>query len=199
MSVWVELKTALIPYGISAFIAHEDIAPSSEWQNEIDLALRSMHALTAILTPDFHASDWTDQEVGFAVGRGILVVPINVGLAPYGFIGKFQAFGGSLDNPLQAAKRLFEILLKNPKSHAHMRRGLAFALAGAQSYSSAISLSKAIHTLNDFTEAEKAVILRACRENDQVFGAIGVVARICTALGVPDPRKAPAIDEDIVF
>src|SRR5207245_411296 len=52
-----KLKSELQFRGISAFVAHEDIIPSSEWQNEIELALRSMHALAALLTPDFHHSD----------------------------------------------------------------------------------------------------------------------------------------------
>ncbi len=29
-----------------------------------------MDALAALLTTDFHDSNWTDQEVGFAIGRG---------------------------------------------------------------------------------------------------------------------------------
>ena len=32
-----------------------------------------MHVLVALLTPDFHESKWTDQEVGFAIGKGVLV------------------------------------------------------------------------------------------------------------------------------
>jgi len=51
-------------------------------------ALATCEALIAWLTPDFHESLWTDQEVGFCVGRSVLIIPIRVGLNPYGFIGK---------------------------------------------------------------------------------------------------------------
>lgn len=74
--------------GISSFVAHEDITPSLEWQNELELALRSMHALAALLTAEFHASKWPDQQTGFALGKGVLVVPLRLGTGPYGFIGK---------------------------------------------------------------------------------------------------------------
>ena len=39
-----------------------------------------MHALTALLTLDFHPSNRTDQETGFVLGRDNLVIPFA--LAP---------------------------------------------------------------------------------------------------------------------
>ncbi len=193
-----ELKRELKAWGVSAFIAHEDIAPSLEWQNEIELGLRSMHALAALLTPDFHQSNWTDQEVGFALGRGSLVVPVRLGLNPYGFIGKVQGLTGSLEQPLRIARLLFNILLSHPATHRHMRSGLAYAFAKSGSYSRAIDLSKIIADVTDFSDDEKAVIQRACKDNDQVYGATGVVGRVCAAIGVPKPTAAIDID-DIPF
>ncbi len=71
-----ELKRELSHLGVSSFVAHEDIEPTLEWQNEIERALMSTDALAALLTPEFHESKWTDQEIGFALGRGTLVIPI---------------------------------------------------------------------------------------------------------------------------
>lgn len=73
-----KLKEKLFTFGISGVVAHEDIEPSREWQEEIEKALASMHALAALLTPDYKASKWTDQEVGVALGRGVLVVPVKL-------------------------------------------------------------------------------------------------------------------------
>lgn len=184
-----KLKNELRLRGISAFVAHEDITPSLEWQNEIELALRSMHALAALLTADFHPSNWTVQEVGFALGRDVLVVPVCLGPEPYGFISKFQALRGSLDKPAQAASQLLTTLLSHPSSHRHMRKGLAFAFEAADSYANAIELSKVISTVKDFAEDEKTLIQRACKENKQVFNATGVVSRVRSAIGVPEPSK----------
>ncbi len=86
-----ELKQALKLYGISCFVAHEDIHPTHEWQYEIENALSSMDALVALMTEEFHDSNWTDQEVGFAFGRGVPIIAVRLGKDPYGFIGKFQA------------------------------------------------------------------------------------------------------------
>lgn len=84
------LRDRLREYGISAFVAHTDIKPTKEWQREIENALFSMDALTAVIMPGFKESDWTDQEVGVAIGRDVLVVPIMKGQAPYGLFGKYQ-------------------------------------------------------------------------------------------------------------
>ena len=63
------LKEALAPFGISGFVAHEDIHPTLEWQTQIERALRSMDGFIAVLTEGFSQSNWTQQEVGFAYGR----------------------------------------------------------------------------------------------------------------------------------
>ncbi|MGA9048524.1 MAG: toll/interleukin-1 receptor domain-containing protein, partial [Dehalococcoidia bacterium] len=86
-----KLKEKLKIYGITCFVAHTDIEPTKEWQTEIENALHSMDALIALLTDDFHNSDWTDQEVGFAFGRSVPIIPVKLGRDPYGFMGKFQA------------------------------------------------------------------------------------------------------------
>ena len=46
------LKSELARLGVSCFVAHEDIEPSTEWQEEIMAAVFSMHALAGLLTSD---------------------------------------------------------------------------------------------------------------------------------------------------
>jgi hypothetical protein len=110
------LQSALRKFGISAFVAHVDIEPTREWHDEIEAGLFSMDALAAILMPGFKESNWTDQEVGVAVGRGVLVVPIIRGLDPYGFIGKYQGFQAHGKTVVQVARAVFDILVSSPKT-----------------------------------------------------------------------------------
>lgn len=110
------LKIMLEPYGISAFVAHEDIKPSKEWEVEIEKALFSMNALCAILTPDFNKSNWCDQEVGYAMGRNVLCIPIDKGQLPYGMFRKIQAIKSSGKNAQQIAESVFNAILDNDKS-----------------------------------------------------------------------------------
>ena len=121
------LKLMLEPYGISAFVAHEDIKPSKEWEVEIEKALFSMNALCAILTPDFNESCWCDQECGYAFGRNVLTIPINKGQLPYGMFGKIQAIKSEGKNAQQIAESVFNAIIDNDKSridYTHMLMNL---------------------------------------------------------------------------
>lgn len=110
------LKLMLEPYGISAFVAHEDIKPSKEWEVEIEKALFSMNALCAILTPDFKESTWCDQECGYAFGKNVLTIPIDKGQLPYGMFGKIQALKSEGKNAQQIAESVFNAIIDNDKS-----------------------------------------------------------------------------------
>jgi hypothetical protein len=114
------LKLELEKYGISGFVAHEDIEPTKEWQEEIEKGLFSMDAMCALLMPGFKDSNWTDQEIGIAIGRGVLVIPVRKELDPYGFIGKYQGFQGFGKKIHEVAEGIFEILIKNPKTRNTM-------------------------------------------------------------------------------
>lgn len=190
------LKTHLLLRGISGFVAHEDIAPSLEWESEIDLALRSMDGLLALLTPEFHSSKWTDQEIGFALGRGVLIIPVRLGLNPYGFIGKVQGLAGSLEESEAMADMLVQTLLSHPSTQRTMRKALVSALQSAFSFDNARRLSRIIVRVNDFTDEEKRTLQRACKENSQVADASGVPERICSAIALPLPSVQNDITDD---
>ena len=85
------LRDALKSYNVAAFVAHEDIEPTLPWQEEIERGLRTMDAMVAVHTPGFSLSNWTQQEVGYALGRGVPVISFKYGEDPTGFIQKHQA------------------------------------------------------------------------------------------------------------
>ena len=107
------LKIAFEKFGISGFVAHEDIKPSKRWHQEIVNALKSAHSLCAIITPKFITSTWCDQEVGFALGRGLLCIPIKKEADPYGLLGEFQAIQSKDKDSNTIAKDIFDILCLN--------------------------------------------------------------------------------------
>lgn len=106
------LKSCLYNYGISGFVAHEDITPSKEWELEIEAALFSLDALCAIVVPEFEKSQWCDQEIGIALGRKKMVFSIKRGKDPYGFFGKYQALT-SQDSANEMAKALVKAICAN--------------------------------------------------------------------------------------
>lgn len=78
------LRSELGSRGISGFVAHDNIEPTTAWLAEIRQALGSCDGLVALLTIDFHASEWTDHEVGWVLGRGLPVVPVMMLHEPTG-------------------------------------------------------------------------------------------------------------------
>ncbi|AUM04008.1 toll/interleukin-1 receptor domain-containing protein [Enterobacter sp. Crenshaw] len=138
------LQSALRKYAISSFVAHEDIEPTREWQSEIEAALKTMDALVAILMPGFSESKWCDQEVGVAVGRDVLIIPVRRGLDPYGFIGKYQGIQSQGKKTGEVAEAIFNTLVKSPRT----RNKILLALSG--SLSNAITAKDAIEKIEIF-------------------------------------------------
>lgn len=114
------LKTALARYDIAGFVAHEDIHPTLAWQDEIERGLQTMDAMIAVHTPGFSASIWTQQEVGYALGRGVKVISFKMGEDPTGFIGKHQALPRKNRTAEQIAKEIDKLLEADPRTKGRL-------------------------------------------------------------------------------
>jgi hypothetical protein len=174
-----QLRTEVSWLGITAFVAHDDIEPNQVWQAEIEKALQSCEALTAVVSPDFVESKWCDQEVGIALGRNIEVLPIAWGAPPHGFIGKIQAVPVAGGQPLaSAAHTIVSVLLKSPRTSVSMTNALVGALASAPSYAMAKSTAGLLEQAPALAAAHATQLRRARAENGQVRDAFGVPDRI---------------------
>jgi TIR domain len=85
------LKKILKEFNISCFVAHIDAEVSEPWQETIEYGLFSCDGLLALVTRKFHASDWTDQEVGVVYGRKKDMMYWDLGSKPKGFSSSIQA------------------------------------------------------------------------------------------------------------
>jgi hypothetical protein len=161
-----ELKKGLLLYGISSFVAHADIRPTKQWQDEIENALSTMDAFVALLTEDFHDSDWTDQEVGFAVARGVPVIAVKLGRNPYGFIGKFQALACSWS---AAVKLIPRLLIPNTRMvNAYIR-----AVHQCSSFDEGNLLAELLPEIEALDDNQADALVTAFNENPQVQGSFG--------------------------
>jgi hypothetical protein len=69
-----------------------------------------MDAFLAFHTPGFKDSSWTQQEIGFALGRGIKIISFKMGEDPTGFISKHQALARQKRTAEQIAKEVDALL-----------------------------------------------------------------------------------------
>jgi hypothetical protein len=157
-----KLKEQLKLFGAACFLAHEDIHPTRAWQDEIENALSSMGALVALMTESFHDSYWTDQEVGFAFGRGVPIISVKLGRDPYGFIGKFQALSCSWES---ADKEIVKLLVK----HDQMLDAYIKAVKRCGSFDEANKLSEILPSINKLSDRQVRDLISAFNENDQVY------------------------------
>jgi hypothetical protein len=173
-----QLKEVLARYQIAAFVAHDDIEPTKEWQTEIERALRTMDAPVAIISPGFLASRWCDQEVGIAIGRSKLVIPLRAGADPHGFLGKYPGLQATGVEILTVAEKVGEILTQNPLSSQRMAEALVERLAASWSYDTAKRNMTLLERVPQLNASQVARLVRAIDENSQVGETFGVPARI---------------------
>lgn len=161
-----DLKVRLEPFGVSCFVAHEDIHPTKEWQTEIESALFSMDAFLVLMTDGFHDSDWTDQEVGVAFGRGVPIISLKLGKDPYGFIGKFQALSCSWD---AVPKEIVKLFIKLDR----MRNAYVNAVLNCSSFDNGNILAEILPFIDRLSEEQAGGLVAAYNDNDQVRGSFG--------------------------
>lgn len=173
-----QLQEALLAYGISGFVAHNDIAPTLEWQTQIETALATADSLVALLHPSFHASNWTDQEIGFAMGRGLPVFSVRFGQDPYGFIGRFQGFVGGGKTPEALARELFDAYRKNKQSQKRMGEVLLNLFEDSSSFVAAKERIGYLEQLEVWDISFVPRLEATAEANSQISGSWGVPDRV---------------------
>jgi len=162
----IDLKNTLALYGVSAFVAHTDICPTKEWQEEIESALSSMECFVALMTEGFHDSFWTDQEVGYALGRGVPMIAVKLDIDPYGFIGKFQALSCKWTN---APEKILKLLVQ----HSRMIDTYVEAVRTCKRFDDGNKLAKILPDIDRLADQQVDLLVSAFNENDQVRRSYG--------------------------
>jgi len=214
-----EVRTRLLGEGIDLFVAHDVIETDKEWIEEIKVALVTCEVLVALFTEDFRASNWCDQEVGHALGRGIKVISVKCGADPHGFVFPKQAFEVNPDDLHAATKIAKEIcrLVKGeePTSIPDPAAAAVRKYARSRSFDQARQNLQPLLTLkaSDWTPQMVELVETARRENNQVSEAYWYEERVpdvliehLNDLGVPRPdqpatESAPPalVEPDIPF
>ena len=169
------LKDGLEFFGLAVFLAHEDLKPSQDWQDEIVQKLRGTDVFLPVFTPHFKISDWADQECGMAFAAGKLIVPIKAPVTPYGFLGRYQAMACNPAEPDDSLVPKIIDALANQKSVAGaLVDSTINVLAASLSWVNAGRTAELLDGLADqvyFSEAQMRRIIQIEQENSQVGGS----------------------------
>ena len=164
-----QVKTYLEGYNISAFLAHEDINVTEVWRERILQELAQTTVFIPLLSVAFKESDWASQEIGFALGRNVLIIPISLdGTIPYGFLAAVQ--GGRIPGNGDYHALLIGPIINNLPHEIFPV--LIERLSHAGSYRNAEALMQPLvpHFAN-FNDTEIESFVDACSGNGQVWDA----------------------------
>jgi hypothetical protein len=169
-----EVSDTFAEVGIKGFVAHEDIEPSKDWAAEIERNLHACSALAAILTDDFPESPFSNQEIGYAFGRGRLVVGVMQNQKPPpGLAAKYQAIPGTTSTWKTGrwiAVDVLDVLFKNPMTRALVVRSMALLYTTSVNYDNARENYERLLKIADdeWTDEMMERVEQAPRENSQL-------------------------------
>lgn len=189
-----ELAHALEPYGISSFVAHDSIQPMTIWQTEIISGLETMEIMLAFVTDDLHSSIWTNQEIGFALGRNIPIVSLKLqGQDPSGFIGKQQALKCNYDNVVTSAPNIYKVLADSLNNRERLQTSLIQAFLDSSSFSETKKrFDRMREVVSELSSLEVENIIDEFRKNDQLHKSIYITNhnhRLCNFLKATTGKK----------
>lgn len=164
-------------YNVSCFVAHEHIQVNKEWQKEIEKALNSMEVFLAFITNDFFASEWTNQEIGFALAKGVPIISVKwENCDPKGFIAEKQALNANQYNMSDLADRIFDILVKDPNVpkaqnsvNYKLRDSAVKVFCDARSFPDAEKLFIRLEEFKGFTETQIDKMFDAWNKNYEIY------------------------------
>ncbi|MCK5014457.1 MAG: toll/interleukin-1 receptor domain-containing protein [Candidatus Omnitrophica bacterium] len=194
-----DLKGYLERWGISAFIAHEDIEPSREWMKEVEAGLETMDALVAIVEPGFKESDWCAQEVGYALARKVDIIPLRAGLDPFGFFGKLQGIQIKGKFPKNVSTEIARLLFKKPKYRKILLRSMSTALTSAMTMEK-IEKIGSLDSLSVATDDQIKNLLEGISLSEDEKTKLKVIIERVDAFKPPEqPKAGPTSDDKLPF
>jgi hypothetical protein len=173
-----KIKERLSSWGVDVFMAHEDLVPSSEWQDEIVKNLSSCDVFIPILTGSYRLSDWTDQESGMAISRSRVVVPLNITRNPHGFLGKYQACKINTSQLDQSCEDLVLALKNRRELRLRVQNSFIHSFVNSQGYLEANTRSELLDRFGPYDESQINEIIRGSLSNDQVYGPTATRRRL---------------------
>ncbi len=177
------LKDSLESYGFEVFLAHDDIEPCKEWEDEIMENLKMCDIFIPLLTDSFRNSKWTDQETGIAVATNKFIIPLQVDFPPYGFIGSIQSL--KVDkSPLKKDSiwreqylknylphEIYKIITKEPRFEDFLINDFITEFRSVGSFLSANEKVKSLEKIHNFKPEQVRQIFIATKENRQIHEA----------------------------
>ena len=165
------LKDNLEYFGFKAFLAHEDIKPTEEWQIRILEELEDCDVFLPLLTNEFKQSDWTGQETGIAHCKNKLIISLKINVDPFGFRSRWQALPFNVSDIKTTCQEIINIVVaKGDKSK--LIYSLIRGFSNSHNFAEANEKTPLFEKLSGHITFEQELeIIRNGFDNGQIYGA----------------------------
>lgn len=172
-------KQCFVDYaGFSVFLAHEDIAPALEWEFKMIKNLKEADVIIPLITDNYRASEFTDQELGMALAWNKIIIPIKLSdINPYGFIKKYQALKCQCNHNdiINAVATVVFVLTENKEFNKFKEvvvNSVAEAFNKSSSFKTTRIIIRILTKIKSFNSKQIDGLKKAIRNNDQVYKEI---------------------------
>jgi len=168
-----QLAELLTSYGISSFVAHDNIEPMDKWKVTIRDALNSMEIMLVFITDGFFKSCWTNQEIGVALRSGVPIISLKLqNEAPQGFIEDTQAIPSNLDSPKSSVEKIYQALARKLGQEERIRKSVVQTfIKSPDFYETQVRFTR-LQSLETITDADIQQIIEGYSQNDQLYGCL---------------------------
>ncbi len=181
-------------YGLSVFLAHEDIEPTADWEKVIIRELESCDVFIALLTEMFKLSDWTSQEVGFVLGRKIYIIPVKISQDPYGFISRIQAFKIDDQNLYESCKKIAQLISLRDDLKEDFLNSLISVFKDSDCFDRAkVTIDLLLDYKDEYSLLQMNEIISIASENPQIYGCFKAVRKLKEFVKANESELDPSI------
>jgi hypothetical protein len=119
-------------------------------------------------TPGFRGSHWCQQEVGWALGRGVPIIGLRAGEDPPGFIAANQALSADPAKHAETAKGVVKLLAKDGRTASLTRETLIARIEETESWEWLRELIDCLVGIGEVTPDQLDRLRRASVENEHL-------------------------------
>ncbi len=158
---------------VECFVAHDDIVPGSQWEQEILKNLESSDFFMPLHTRNLESSFWCQQEAGFALAKEIKIIPLipdTNGSDPVGFYSKYQGHRISLSDLHGSIKGwlIKEGIIHGANSEELEKKLMVFQASGSF-FEAGVNARSLFKLESQFSQNEVLRIIEFTLMNDQIL------------------------------
>lgn len=166
------IKEKLEEIGFQVFMAPDDIHGGSKFLSVMYDKIKSCQIFLALISKDYPTSEYSDHEVGIALGFEKPVLPICIdGQIPYGFLREYHCVCSADMNIEQKIQEIADTIMTLTDTGKEYMDLLIHNLENAGSFVDANHWAKKLSKYSVFTSEHIARIADARLNNSQIYGS----------------------------